>query len=99
MAAQEEVAASGVERDEEEPAHKRHRAQPCPACLGVLQDAYMMPRYVRPVLRMKFWYGSGSADPYLLLMDPDPAIFVSDLQDVNKNLIFSLSFFVYYGTF
>jgi len=37
---------------------------------------------------MKFWYRSGSADPYLRLMDPypdpDPAIFVSDLQDVNK---------------
>ncbi len=34
---------------------------------------------------MKFWYGS--ADSYLWLMDsdPDPAIFVSDLQDVNKN--------------
>ncbi len=39
---------------------------------------------------MKFWYGSGSGDPYLCLMDPDldsdpdadpdPAIFVSDLQ-------------------
>jgi hypothetical protein len=27
--------------------------------------------------------GSGSADPYLSLMDPDPAIFVSDLQDIN----------------
>ncbi len=26
-------------------------------------------------------YGSGSADPHLWLMDPDPAIFVSDLQD------------------
>ncbi len=38
---------------------------------------------------MKFWYGSVSADSYLLLMDPDvdpdPAIFVSDLEDVNKN--------------
>ncbi len=36
---------------------------------------------------MKFWYGSGSADPYLWLMnpdaDPDPAIFVSYLQEVN----------------
>jgi hypothetical protein len=32
---------------------------------------------------MKFWYGSGSADPYLLLMDPDPVIFASDLQDSN----------------
>ncbi len=39
-----------------------------------------------PVLRisMKFWYGSGSADLYLWLMDPDPAIFASDLQDVNN---------------
>jgi hypothetical protein len=34
---------------------------------------------------MKFWCGSGcgSKDPYLLLMDPDPAIFVSDLHDIN----------------
>jgi hypothetical protein len=45
---------------------------------------------------MKFLYVSGSADPYLLLMDPDPdadpdpAIFVSDLQDVNK--IFFVNF-------
>ncbi len=34
------------------------------------------------------WYGSGSesADPYIRLMDadPDPAIFVSDLPDINK---------------
>jgi hypothetical protein len=33
---------------------------------------------------MKFWFGSGSADPYLLTTvmnsDPDPAIFVTDLQ-------------------
>jgi hypothetical protein len=28
-------------------------------------------------------------------MDPDPAIFVSDLQDVNKKIIY-LSFFAYY---
>jgi hypothetical protein len=45
---------------------------------------------------MKFWYGSGSADPYLLPMDPDcgpdPVIFVSALQDVNKKLIFSYVF-------
>ncbi len=35
-----------------------------------------------------FWYGfeSGSADSYLLLKEPDPAIFVSDLED--KNLVF-----------
>ncbi len=36
---------------------------------------------------MTFWCGSGSADPCLLLMDPDPAIFVTDLQDANKKLI------------
>jgi len=42
-----------------------------------------------------FWYGSGSgsADPCLYLMDPDPdsdpdsAIFVIDPQDANKKLI------------
>jgi hypothetical protein len=42
---------------------------------------------------MTFWYesGSGSADPFLCLMEPDPhpdpAIFVIDLQDANKKLI------------
>jgi hypothetical protein len=34
-----------------------------------------------------FWYGSESADLYLLLTDPDPApdpvLFVSDLKDTN----------------
>ena len=37
---------------------------------------------------MTFWYGSGSADPCLWLMDPEsdpnPAIFIIDLQDANK---------------
>jgi hypothetical protein len=33
-----------------------------------------------------FWYGSGSTDPCLGLVDPDPAIFVIDLQDANKKL-------------
>ncbi len=37
---------------------------------------------------MTFWCGSGSADPCLWLMDPDPAIFFIDLQDANKKLIF-----------
>jgi hypothetical protein len=49
---------------------------------------------------MTFWYESGSADPYLWLMDPDPdlapdpdpAIFVSDLQDASKKLIFNTIF-------
>ncbi len=33
---------------------------------------------------MKIWYGSGSADPYLRLMDPDPV----SLQGVNKKITF-----------
>ncbi len=52
---------------------------------------------------MEFWSGpgsgSGSADPCLWLMDPDPAIFVVDLQDANKKLILKNSFFAYYRTF
>jgi hypothetical protein len=28
--------------------------------------------------------------------DSDPAIFVSDLQDVNKKFFFAISFFAYY---
>ena len=44
---------------------------------------------------MTFWYGSGSADPCLWLIetDPDPAIFVIDLPDANKKLIFLIYFF------
>jgi hypothetical protein len=50
---------------------------------------------------MIFWSGSGSADPCLRLMDLDPSIFITDLQDANKNLIFK-SFFcilLFEGTF
>ncbi len=36
---------------------------------------------------MTFWCGSGSADPCIWLMNPDPAIFVIELQDVNKKRI------------
>ncbi len=36
---------------------------------------------------MKFWCGSGTGDPCLWLMDPDPAIFIIDLQDANKKRI------------
>jgi hypothetical protein len=36
-----------------------------------------------------FWYGSGSADPYFVLtdpdLDPDPPLFVSVFQDPTKN--------------
>jgi hypothetical protein len=47
---------------------------------------------------MTFWCGSGSADPCISLMDPDPdsdpypAIFTIDLQDANKKLIYKKSF-------
>ena len=34
-----------------------------------------------------FWCPSGTAGPCLTLMGPHPAIFVIDLQDVNKKLI------------
>jgi hypothetical protein len=42
---------------------------------------------------MTFWCGSGSgsADPCLWLMDPDPTIFVIDLQDAT---IFSACYFL-----
>jgi hypothetical protein len=36
----------------------------------------------------------GSADPCLWLMDPDPAIFVTDLQGANKKLIFKKKVFL-----
>jgi hypothetical protein len=47
---------------------------------------------------MTFWYrsGSGPVDPCLCLMDPDPAIFVIDLQDANQKLIIFKSFSAYY---
>jgi hypothetical protein len=31
--------------------------------------------------------------------DPDPSIFIIDLQDANKKLIFKKNFPAYYGTF
>jgi hypothetical protein len=49
-----------------------------------------------------FWCGSGSADPCLSLMDPDPAIFVIEIQDANKKLILKKMFFcllLFAGTF
>jgi hypothetical protein len=51
---------------------------------------------------MTFWCGSGSVDPCLWLMDPDPATFVIDLQDANKKLILINKFFcllLFEGTF
>ncbi len=51
-----------------------------------------------------FWYGSGSADPCLWLMDPDPdpTIFVPDLQDANTKVKTNAKFFrllFFEGTF
>ncbi len=45
---------------------------------------------------MTFWggSGSGSADPCLWLMDPDPAIVVIDHQDANKKTNFLTQFFL-----
>ncbi len=40
---------------------------------------------------ISFWYVSGSLDRTLEKTDPDPALFVSDFKNVNKN-IFSLIF-------
>jgi hypothetical protein len=47
---------------------------------------------------MTFWggSGSGSSDPCFWLVDPDPAIFVIDLQDASKKLIFNTIFSAYY---
>ncbi len=42
-----------------------------------------------------FWYIFGSGDPYLCLLDSDPALFVSDLQDPT-NFFFSLGCFAFY---
>jgi hypothetical protein len=50
-----------------------------------------------------FWYGSGSGslDRSVHLIsnpDPDPALFVSDIQDANKKYLFFPFCFAYYGT-
>jgi hypothetical protein len=39
-----------------------------------------------------FWYGSGSADPYHGLTNPDPALFVSVLQEARRKKKFSKFF-------
>ncbi len=41
-----------------------------------------------------FWCGSGSVYPCLWLVDPDPSIFITDLQDVNKKLIKNYFYFL-----
>ncbi len=51
---------------------------------------------------MTFWWGSGSPDPYLRLMDPapdpnstpDPTSFFIDFKDANKIPVFISYFFL-----
>ncbi len=53
----------------------------------------------KPVLQINEILDPDAApDPriYFRLMDPDPVIFVSDLQGANTKLIFFQSFFAYY---
>ncbi len=47
---------------------------------------------------MTFWGGSwsGSLDPSFWLLDPDPAIFIIELQHTSKKLIFNKIFSAYY---
>jgi hypothetical protein len=58
-------------------------------------NAYRLSPYVRTGIvkivcakqccgSITFWRGFGSADPCLWLMDPDPAIFFIDLQDIQS---------------
>jgi hypothetical protein len=46
---------------------------------------------------MAFWCGSGSgsADPCLWIVDPDPAYYLINLQDANKKLIEKKKFFCF----
>jgi len=53
---------------------------------------------LQPVLRShKIFVGSGSTDPYLWLIDPDPdpAIFAIDLQDVTKKFFVLFVFLLF----
>ncbi len=48
---------------------------------------------------MIFGCGSGSGDPCLSLMDPDPSIFVFNTKDANKKLILIFCLLLFEGTF
>jgi hypothetical protein len=65
---------------------------------------FSVPRFEQCCGSMIFWCGSGSADPCLRLMDPDPdlPLFVIDLQEANKKQFFLNKFFcllLFKGTF
>jgi hypothetical protein len=48
---------------------------------------------------MAFWYGSGTADPCLRLMDPDPAISSLTFMTPIENYYFLKDFLLFEGTF
>ncbi len=50
---------------------------------------------------LTFWYGSGSTVPYFWLTDlaPDPALFISDLQDAIKKFSKFFCLLLFQGTF
>jgi hypothetical protein len=83
---------------EEEP---RHLPMRLGRCYSAPKSAWhLLYDFVLPISILDPWhfstYGSGSSDPYLWLTDPypdsdlapDPAFFVSDLQDANKKYFF-----------
>ncbi len=45
-----------------------------------------------------FWYWAGSSYPYLGQTDPDPALFVSDLQD-GLDTVATKNYYFFAGTF
>jgi hypothetical protein len=63
---------------------------------GTFYVSHLTVKYSESVT---IWYGSGSgsesADSYLCLKDPDPALFVSDLQDAYNKYFLLLTFLRY----
>jgi hypothetical protein len=64
--------------------------------LGAVFRIHNILVWIRIRRSMPLTNGSGSADPCLWLIDPvsDPSIFVIDLQDASKKLIFSACYFL-----
>ncbi len=77
----------------------RHRTSP--SAPGTRPAKHGIASWEQCCGSMTFWCGSGSgsgsADPCLWLMDPDPSIFIIALQDANKKLISCILLFE--GTF
>ncbi len=64
------------------------------AGLGLLTRGIREASFLLEPVLVPYGSWSESADPYIRLMDPDPdpAIFISDLQDNNKKIIYFLVF-------